>query len=392
MRFMHLGDLHLGKSLGDFDLYEDQQYLLNEVIRIIDEEQVNALLIAGDVYDRALPSEKAVNLLDDFLARLRADGIMTFIISGNHDSDDRLNFGSRLFEKNDIYISSRFDGKLYKQTVQDEYGEIDIFLLPFVKSSAVRYYYPDENINTYDDAVRTVIRHADIDMNRRSLLVAHQFVAGEGINPIVGGSEGVSVRSMAQSDDCSVGTVERIGYKTLECFDYVALGHIHSAQKVGIDTIRYSGSLMKYSLSEASNDKTATIIDIEEKGDVRIREVPLKPLRDFRHLKTTFAELISKDNLHDTDDYIFVTLTDEEIINDAMNKVQQYYPRTVKLSYDNSHTRNIGEADEELFTQEKTFIELFSEFYTNMYGCDMPQDELKIILDIAKEVGIDEAN
>ena len=234
MKFLHLGDLHLGKSLGDFDLTDDQKYILDEILQIIKDKEADAVLIAGDVYDRAVPSEAATNLLDFFLKSLADLKVTTFVISGNHDSDDRLNYGSSLFQSNGIFINSIYNGQLYKKTMEDEYGEADVYLLPFVKASGVKRLFPDEEINSYEDAVRVILNHADIDPKRRNILIAHQFVAGKNSDPELAGSEGVSVQS--------VGTVEKIGYSIFDDFDYVALGHIHGPQQVGRETVRYAGS------------------------------------------------------------------------------------------------------------------------------------------------------
>ena len=225
MKLLHIGDLHLGKSLGDFDLIGDQKYILDQILGIIKEKAVDGVLIAGDVYDKAVPSEAAMNLLDYFLSSLSRSGVLTFMISGNHDSDDRLNYGSDLFAANQIYIASKYDGTLYRRTVTDAYGEADIYLLPFVKASQVKHFFPDEEIGSYDDAVRVILAHAGVDSNRRNIIVAHQFVTGRSEDPSLGGSESVGTQS--------VGLVEKIGYDCFDAFDYAALGHIHSPQRVG---------------------------------------------------------------------------------------------------------------------------------------------------------------
>ena len=253
MKLLHLGDLHLGKTLGDFDLNEDQRYILDQILCIADKESIDAVLIAGDVYDKSIPSEAATRLLDYFLVELAKKEIKVFMVSGNHDSDDRLNFGSTLFASNQIFISAVFDGTLPKQSLADGDTEINIYMLPFVKASQVRHYFPNETIENYDDAVRTIIKSTPINRNHKNILVAHQFVAGKGEDPALSGSEGVGTQS--------VGTIEKIGYDCFDEFDYVALGHIHSSQGVGRDEIRYAGSPLKYSLSEANNEKSVPLID-----------------------------------------------------------------------------------------------------------------------------------
>ena len=379
MKIMHLGDLHIGKSLGDFDLYEDQKYILEQILNLIKEKSVDVLLIAGDVYDKAIPGEKSVQLLDYFLKRLVTAGIKTYMISGNHDSDERLNFGSSLFESNNIYINSKFNGILKKYSLYDEFGELNIYLLPFVKASQVQHFFPEEKIDSYDMAVRTIIKHSDFDACKRNILVAHQFVAGKE-DPEIAGSEGLSVHN--------VGMVEKIGYGSLAEFDYVALGHIHSPQSVGLKHIRYCGSPIKYSLSEVNNNKSVPIITFKDKGEVLVEFAPLLPMRDIRHLRGNIKNLLDKKNISCENDFIYATLTNEDIVNDAMGIFREYYPNTVKIDYDNSHTKEIENVDITRITQNKTFDELIRDFYMQMYSCDMGEEELEIMKWAAKEAGV----
>ena len=379
MKIMHLGDLHIGKSLGDFDLYEDQKYILEQILNLIKEKSVDVLLIAGDVYDKAIPGEKSVQLLDYFLKRLVETGIKTYMISGNHDSDERLNFGSSLFESNNIYINSKFNGILKRYSLHDEFGELNIYLLPFVKASQVQHFFPEEKIDSYDMAVRTIIKHSDFDACKRNILVAHQFVAGKD-DPEIAGSEGLSVHN--------VGMVEKIGYGSLAEFDYVALGHIHSPQAVGLKHIRYSGSPIKYSLSEVNNNKSVSIITFKDKGEVLVEFAPLLPMRDIRHLRGNIKNLLDKKNISMENDFIYATLTDEDIVNDAIGIFREYYPNTVKIDYDNSHTKEIENVDITRITQNKTFDELIKDFYMQMYSCDMGEEELEIMKWAAKEAGV----
>ena len=379
MKIMHLGDLHIGKSLGDFDLYEDQRYILEQILNLIKEKSVDVLLIAGDVYDKAIPGEKSVQLLDYFLKRLVETGIKTYMISGNHDSDERLNFGSSLFESNNIYINSKFNGILKRYSLHDEFGELNIYLLPFVKASQVQHFFPEEKIDSYDMAVRTIIKHSDFDACKRNILVAHQFVAGKD-DPEIAGSEGLSVHN--------VGMVEKIGYGSLAEFDYVALGHIHSPQSVCLKHIRYCGSPIKYSLSEVNNNKSVPIITFKDKGEVLVEFAPLLPMRDIRHLRGNIKNLLDKKNISMENDFIYATLTNEDIVNDAMGIFREYYPNTVKIDYDNSHTKEIENVDITRITQNKTFDELIRDFYMQMYSCDMDEEELEIVKWAAKEAGV----
>lgn len=387
MKLLHIGDLHLGKSLNDYDLIEDQKYILDRIIDIAKERSVDAFLIAGDVYDKALPSEAATRLLDDFIFRVSEMGIKTFMISGNHDSDDRLNYGSRLFSNKGIYISAVYDGSLSCQTLEDEYGRLNIYMLPFVKASMVRHFHPEETIGNYDDAVKTIIKKAGIDRSARNVILAHQFVIGadrgpsdENMDPVLAGSESAGT--------LSVGLVEKVGSDCFDDFDYVALGHIHSPQRVGRDMVRYSGSPLKYSLSEADNDKSMPLITFNEKGNVELELIPLKPRRNLRHIKGKLKQLLDKDNITDTDDYIYVTLTDEDFVNDAMGIMRQVYPNTIKIDYHNSHTREVDQVDLSKIMENKPFEELICDFYKQMYGCEISEEELDLMRQLAQETGV----
>ena len=380
MKFLHLGDLHLGKVLSDFDLIEDQRYILDQILRIADKEAIDGVLIAGDVYDKSIPSEAATRLLDYFLIELAKKEIKVFMVSGNHDSDDRLNYGSTLFASNQIFISAVFDGTLHKQSFAEGDTEIDIYMLPFIKASQVRHYFPDDDIESYDDAVRTIIRNTLINKKNKNILVAHQYVAGKGEDPALAGSESVGTQS--------VGMVEKIGYDCFDDFDYVALGHIHSPQRVGRDEIRYSGSPLKYSLSEANNEKSVPLITISAEEGVKIELIPLKPMRDMRHIRGTLKELLDKKNVRAPEDFIYATLTDEDIINDAMGIFQQVYPNTVRIDYDNSHTREIEQVDISRIAENKSFPELIGDFYRLMYGCDITEEEMDVMRTAAREAGV----
>lgn len=380
MKLLHLGDLHLGKSLGEFDLIEDQKYILNQILDLIVQESVDAVLIAGDVYDKSIPSEAATRLLDTFLSQLAAKNVKTFMISGNHDSDDRLNYGSKLFVSNQIYISAVYDGHLNQYVINDGETEVHVYLLPFVKASQVKHYFPEAEIATYEDAVRVIIDTADINKEKCNVLVAHQFVAGKGEDPALGGSEGAGTQS--------VGLVEKIGYNCFDKFDYVALGHIHSPQRVGRDEVRYSGSPLKYSLSEVNNEKSVPVITISGKKDISIDLFPLKPMRNMRHIKGKMEDLLNKANVKSPEDFIYATLTDEDIINDAMGIFQQTYPNTVKIDYDNSHTREIEQVDISKIAHNKSFSELISDFYRLMYQCEISDEEMDIMRMVAREAGV----
>lgn len=382
---MHLGDLHIGKSLAEFDLIQDQKFILEQIIDLCTKNEVEVILIAGDIYDRSVPSEGAVKLFDSFLCKLAEKGIKAFLISGNHDSDERMNFGSSLFKASGIYISAKYEGSLFQYTLEDSYGTVNLYLMPFIKASQVRHFYPDEEIGNYDDAVRVVLEKSNIDPHERNILVAHQFVVGRSSEPQLGGSESAAAQN--------VGLVEKIHADCFDGFDYVALGHIHSPQSVEREGIRYAGSPLKYSLSEADNRKYATIVELREKGDMDIRLEPLHPLRDLRHIRGRMNQLLAKDNIVRPEDFIYVTLTDEEVIDNAMGIFQQVYPNTVRIEYDNSHTREIQQMDIAQTTTNKSFDEMIEDFYKLIYGCDMSSEERKVMKEVAREVGIEnEAN
>lgn len=380
MKLMHVGDLHLGRSLGDFDLTADQEYMLDQLLEIADEQAADAVLIAGDIYDKAIPSEAATRMLDRFLRDLAERQVSVYMVSGNHDSDERLNYGSSLFESNHIFISAKYDGRLHKQVLKADGDEADIYLLPFVKASQVRHFFPDAKIESYDDAVRAILESADIDGSRNNVLVAHQFVMGKSEDPGLSGSESLGTQS--------VGTVEKIGYDCFDRFDYVALGHIHSPQQVGRREVRYSGSPLKYSLSEVNNEKSVPLITLGGKGRIEIELVPLRPMRNMRHLKGKIRDLLDSTRVTAPEDFIYATLTDEEIVSNAMGIFQQVYPNTVKIDYDNSHTRAIEQVDISRVAENRSFSELISDFYRQMYGCEISEEEMDVMRTVAREAGV----
>ncbi|MCR4955190.1 MAG: exonuclease SbcCD subunit D [Lachnospiraceae bacterium] len=384
MKFLHLGDLHIGKSLGEYDLLEDQEYILKQILDLITEEDVDAVMIAGDIYDRSIPSEGAVNIFDSFLNQLAQKNVETFIITGNHDSDDRMNYGREFFARHRIHICAKYMGELFCYNLEDEKGEVSVYLLPFVKASQVKHYFENEKIENYNDGVRTLLQHANVDGSKRNVLVAHQFVAGKS-DPMFSGSEsGATI---------NVGTVERIGYDLFDDFDYVALGHIHMPQKVGREEIRYAGSPLKYSASEANGVKSVPIVTLSEKGEVSIQLRELHPLRDMRQIKGTMKQLLSEENIVNPQDFIYVTLTDEDIIPDAMGIFRQHYPNTVKIEYHNSRTREIESVDISHISKNKSFETLISEFYESIYGVEIGDEEMELLKKVAGEAGVtDETN
>lgn len=350
MRFLHLSDLHIGKKVNEFSMLQEQEHILTQILTVIDAWQAEGVWIAGDIYDKPVPSAEAVKLFDDFLTRLAKRDIPVFIISGNHDSPERIAFGARLLSSRKIYLSPVFSGTIEPVLLHDSFGELAVYLLPFVKPATVRHVYPDEEIESYQDAVRTAIAHMDVDTDRRNILVAHQFVTG-------------AVR--CESEDISVGGVDNVDAALFDAFDYTALGHIHGAQHVGRETVRYCGTPLKYSFSEAEHRKGALLVDIRQKGEIAFQTIPLAPIHDMRKLKGTYMELTARDFYQNfpTEDYLQITLTDEEDIPEAIGRLSAIYPHIMTLSYDNKRTRSRRLPEDTPEIKEKTPLQLLQEFY-----------------------------
>lgn len=350
MKLLHLSDLHLGKRVNEFSMLEDQKYILNQILQIVINEQVNTVLIAGDVYDKSVPSAQAVTLFDDFLTRLEALECTVLLIAGNHDSPERLAFGAHLLQKSRVYLSPVFDGRLTCCTLNDEYGPLDVWLMPFLKPSVVRPFYPEDTMESYQDAAAVVLRSNPPHQGRRSILVAHQFVTGAK----TGGSE-----------ELSVGGAENIDAALFAAYDYVALGHIHSPQRVGRETVRYCGSPLKYSLSEARGTKSVTLITFNQPGEIDIKLCPLTPLHDLRTIRGTYDEVTARTFYEGTatDDYLHITLTDETEVLDAVGKLRSIYPNVMRVDYDNTRTRAGASMPEAAVQDEATPMELFCRFF-----------------------------
>lgn len=374
MRIMHLSDLHLGKRVNEFSMIEDQEYILTKIINIIDEEKPQVVIIAGDVYDKSVPSAEAVELFDVFLVRLSSRELKVFVISGNHDSAERIAFGGRLMDKSGIYMSPVFDGKVNPVTLEDEFGKVNFYMLPFVKPSNVRRFYPDNEIESYTDAVKAAIDNMSIDRSKRNILITHQLVTG-------------AVRS--ESEDISVGGTDNVDASVFKDFDYVALGHIHRAQKCGSEFIRYCGTPLKYSFSEANDNKTVTLVDVKAKGDVELSFCPLSPRRDLAEIKGTYNELTLKtfyEGTSYTEDYMHITLTDEEDIPDVLTKLRVIYKNIMKLDYDNKRTRSavdIGGAED---VKGRTPLEHFGDFYEIQNGQCMSDEQAAFMESIIEEI------
>lgn len=352
MKLFHLSDLHIGKRVNEFSMIEDQKYILTQILYAADQEKPDGILISGDVYDRTIPTAEAVQVFDAFLTRLSEQKIPAFIISGNHDSAERLAFGSSLMGKSGIYFSKVYDGTVEKIPMQDAYGTVWIYLLPFLRPSTIRHALPEraEEVQSAADAVRIALEQTKIDEKERNVLLAHQFVTGA---------------KRCDAEELQVGDVDQIPAELFALFEYVALGHIHSPQKVGRETVRYCGAPLKYSFSEAGQEKSITVVELKEKGSVDLRTIPLKPLHDLRKIRGTYLEVTAKSfyENRDCEDYLQVTLTDEEDVPDGMAKLRTIYPNLMCLEYDNKRTRSNAEVRAAERVEEKSELELFQEFY-----------------------------
>ena len=366
-------------------MIKDQAYILQQIADMADRCGVDAVLIAGDVYDRNVPSEEAVKLLDGFLNSLVRMGCRVFMISGNHDSDVRLQFAGRLLERTGVYIAGSYEGSVPSVTLTDDFGPVQIQMLPFIKASLVRHYYPDEDIPDYDAAVRAALQHAETQEETRDsdgmraarrVLLAHQFVTAGETDPSPGGSEDSLLH---------VGSVERVRSDCFDGYDYVALGHIHRPQRAGRETVRYSGAPLKYSVSEAGQEKSVVLVTLEEKGNVDITLLPLKPLRDLRHIKGQLDDLLNPEYTEDSEDYIYATLTDEMLQYDAINRLRAHYPNILKMDYDNSHTRQIGMAAHREAQDTQTFEEIVTGFFNLIEGREPDEAEWKILREVYED-------
>ena len=360
MKFIHLSDLHIGKRVNEFSMCEDQKYILRQILQIIDDEEPDAVIIAGDVYDKSIPSTEAVELLDSFLYRLSKRRSEVFIISGNHDSPERLSFGSRLIDGSGIHIAPVYSGEIKPFSVKG----VNIYLLPFIKPAHVRRFFEDEKIESYTDAMRVAIERMGVDEAQSNILVTHQFVTGSGIT---------------DSEDLSVGGSDNVDASVFEPFDYVALGHLHRPQNCGSEKIRYCGTPLKYSFSEANDRKSVTVGELDGEKRLTVRTVELTPRRDMVKLRGTYNELISKSFYDGTsygEDYVHITLTDEDDIPDAVTKLRLAYKNLMKLEYDNTRTRARDRSEAVAADVEtKTPLELFDDLFAMQNNEPMNEQE-----------------
>lgn len=385
MKFLHLSDLHLGRQLHRYSLQEEQAEVLERIRIIVRDEKPDAVLIAGDVYDRSIPPVYATQLLDIFLAALTKLTTVC-IISGNHDSAERLSFLSGPLRESGLHISPVYRGQVTPITLEDEHGPVDVWLLPFVKAATVRPYFPDESLNDTNDAVACAIRHMDINPDRRNVLVAHQFVAGGRLS----GSEETIELATA---DVSVGGSDMVDARVFAPFDYVALGHIHRAQNVGSERIRYCGTPMAYDFSEAGMEKTVTIVELDGDRLLTLRTVPIPAPRALVELHGSFEEVTSDEAIRraDRDAYTHVILTDDSPVPDVMNRLRQVYPRITHLDWDNARTRQTDDFSDAADVKKHTPMSLFAEFFQRMGGTEMTDEQAHYVDSLIREIWEDRA-
>lgn len=370
MKFLHISDLHIGKRVHEFSMIKDQKYILGKILEIADNEQVDGVLIAGDIYDKPVPSAEAVQLFDWFLTGLAGRKVPVFVVSGNHDSVERLAFGAKIMSGQNVYVSPVYDGNAAKIELEDEYGRVAVYLLPFVKPAVVNHALgqevEQEPLESYQDALKTVIGRMDIDGHIRNILVAHQFVTGAG---------------RCDSESVSVGGLDNVDADVFDGFDYVALGHIHSPQWMKREAVRYCGTPLKYSFSESAQQKSAVIVECREKGNIRLRTVELVPLHDMKKIRGSYLEVTARSFYQDmdTEDYFQITLTDENDIPDGMAKLRVIYPNLMQLLYDNSRTKQNQSVTKAQTMEQKSELDLFEEFYELQNNQPMSHEQSEFV-------------
>ena len=372
MRFLHLADLHIGKRVNGFSMIEDQKFVFEQVYNVIENEKIDGIIMAGDNYDKPVPSAEAVKLFDEMLTRLVSINLPIFVISGNHDSAERIGFGSDILSAAKVYMSRVYNGNLQKIELEDDYGKINVYLLPFIKPATVKNIYKEAEIKDYDDALEYVLSQEKIDKTKRNVIVSHQFVTG-------------ALRS--ESEEVSVGGLDNVSVENYEAFDYVALGHIHRAQQMGRESARYAGTLLKYSFSEEKHNKSMTIVDLKEKGNIEIKEIPVKPLHDLKTIKGKFSKITSEEFYKELkkEDYYRAVLTDEDDILNAIGKLKSIYPNLMSMEYDNTRTRSYSVVDNVETGETKSPLDYFEEFFEKQNGRKMSEKQRNYLLEILGE-------
>lgn len=372
---MHLSDLHLGKRVNGFSLISDQEYILDQILTLAKKERPDGVLLAGDIYDKPIPSAEAALLFDSFLTRLCKSGIPVFLISGNHDSAQRLAYGARLFKNMGIHIASAYEGRVSPVTLTDAWGEVKLYLLPFLRPATVRCAHPElaDRILGYQDALQAAVDQMEVDVSGRNVLIAHQFVTGA---------------NRCESEEISVGGLDQVDAAVFRAFDYVALGHLHSPQQVGGKKIRYCGTPLKYSFSESGQEKSVTMVELGAKGEVEIRTLPLTPLRDMRCIRGTYLEVTARPFYEKANsrDYLQVTLTDEEDIPDGMQKLRIFYPNLMRLEYDNRRTRENRMVEAACRPEQKSELQLLEEFYERQNNSPMSREQNELAVGLLESI------
>lgn len=374
MKLLHISDLHIGKRVYGYSMLEEQAWMFQKILEEMERIQPDGVILAGDVYDKTVPPAEAVGLFDWFLTAMLEKTAYVFMISGNHDSPERLAFGAALLQRSGVYVSPAYLGRIDPISVQDAFGEVRIYLLPFLKPPMVRRFFPGQAIETYDDMARAVLQSLPLEGNVRNVLVAHQFLTGS---------------LPSESEEVSVGGLEQISAAALEGFDYVALGHLHRPQNVGWETIRYCGTPLKYSFSEARDSKSMTVVTLEEKGQVRVETVPLTPRRDMREIRGNYMEVTDRRRYagSNTEDFVHIILTDEQDVPGAMDKLRAVYPNLLRLSYDNARTRaQAGVSAAAGAPLRKTPLEWFASLYAQQNGQPMSAAQETWMRDMMQQV------
>ncbi|MCR4733805.1 MAG: exonuclease SbcCD subunit D [Treponema sp.] len=373
MLLAHISDLHLGKSLYNYSLLEDQEYILDEIVDIIIEKKVDVLMIAGDVYDKNVAPEAGIKVLRKFLNRLVEAKIKVLIISGNHDSAERLTFGGEFMTEKGIFFSKVYDGQINPVTFEDEKGPVNFYLLPFIKPSIVQHYFEKEKIEDYQDAVSCAIKHMKINTKERNIIIAHQNILSA---------------QRCESEENIIGGLDAISDAIFKDFDYTALGHIHKEQKIGKNNVYFCGTPLKYSISELDHQKVMPLINLGEKGKIDIEMIPLKAKRDLRQIRGTFDEIMkmSKDDPNNPEDYIDIILTDEDEVLDAMASLRTLYPNVLKLTYDNKASRAAENVEKFEGVKEKKPLEIFEAFYQSRRGSDMEEEQKEYIKSLIERI------
>ena len=377
MKILHLADLHLGKRVNEMSMIEDQKYILDQIITLIKEESVGIVLLCGDIYDKSIPTIEAIHLLDEFLDQLSKMAIKVLMISGNHDSIDRLSFGKSLFTRSNLYIASQFENEIEKITVKENGITVNFYMLPFVKSAYISHIFQLQT-DSYEECFRYLIEHTKIDEEETNILLSHQFVTANKKN-----------LELSDSETSSLGGTDNIDFHIIDPFDYVALGHIHKPQAMGREMVRYAGSILKYSFSEIHMDKKATILTIDAKKEISLSFHPLKPLRDMREIECSLEELLKKQcEIGNQEDYMHVILTDEEQILDAIGKVRTIYPNVMQISFKNRrHMKQLESAQiKEDQISDQSPAELFEQFYKMQNHIDLDEKRLQLVLSVFEEV------